>query len=123
MDIGQTGFTSISANRLSCEYAVVARTNACCFLQRFNAVDGYMITKKRFSKLLLSGLLSATTFAFVSTSFAAQFIVSNIRVNGLSRIPTSTFYNYLHVKKGEAFSSEQSAEVIRDLYNTGFFSS
>jgi len=52
-----------------------------------------------------------------------SFIVKDIRVDGLQRISTGTVLNYLPVQAGEEIGSESTPEIIRALYNTGFFQS
>ncbi|MCK5728738.1 MAG: outer membrane protein assembly factor BamA [Methylococcales bacterium] len=52
---------------------------------------------------------------------AESFIVDNIQVKGLQRTPIGTVYNYLPIKVGEEFNSEQSGKAIRALFDTGFF--
>lgn len=65
---------------------------------------------------LLAGLLAASAWAF------EPFVVRDIRVEGLQRISAGTVFNYLPVKVGEVFDEARSAEAIRALFKTGFFS-
>lgn len=56
--------------------------------------------------------------------FAADsFVVKSIRVVGLKRLSKGTVYNYLPVQVGETLASEETASIIRELYDTGFFQS
>ncbi len=55
------------------------------------------------------------------TAAASEFIVQDIRVEGLQRISAGTVFNYLPVTVGARFDETQSAEVIRALFKTGFF--
>lgn len=66
--------------------------------------------------LLLAGFLSAKAWAF------EPFVVRDIRVEGLQRIAAGTVFNYLPVKVGETFDEARSAEAIRALFKTGYFS-
>jgi len=50
-----------------------------------------------------------------------QFLVENIKVNGLQRISAGTVYNYLPVNVGESFDSSKAGSAIRTLFKTGFF--
>lgn len=50
------------------------------------------------------------------------FTVTDIRVEGLQRIAAGTVFSYLPVKTGEAFDEARSAEAVRALFRTGFFS-
>ena len=70
---------------------------------------------KRVAALLLLASLSANAFAF------APFVVSDIRIDGLSRIAAGTVYNYLPVDKGDRMTNAQAQRAIRALYDTKFF--
>ncbi|KQX98845.1 outer membrane protein assembly factor BamA [Rhodanobacter sp. Root480] len=70
---------------------------------------------KRVAALLLLASLSANAFAF------APFVVSDIRIDGLSRIAAGTVYNYLPVDKGDQMTNAQAQRAIRALYDTKFF--
>ncbi len=54
---------------------------------------------------------------------AASFIVRDIKVSGLHRVSVGTVLNYLPVQLGEEVGSESTAQIIRALYETGFFQS
>ena len=69
-----------------------------------------------FSRWLLLGLLVSQ-----AVKSDEEFIVSDIKVNGLQRISLGTVYNYLPVNVGERFSQEKVAPAIRALFKTGFF--
>lgn len=60
---------------------------------------------------VLSGLVKA----------ADDFVVSDIRLQGLERITDGTLLNYLPVQVGDTFELKQASHVIRQLYKTGFF--
>ena len=60
--------------------------------------------------LLMSGQLAAQ-----------EFIIEDIRVQGLQRITPGTVFNYLPMKVGDIFDDSASAEAIRALYKTGLF--
>ena len=50
------------------------------------------------------------------------FTISDIRVEGLSRIAPGTVFTYLPVEKGDSLTSDRADQAIRALYKTGFFS-
>jgi len=50
-----------------------------------------------------------------------DFVVSDIKVEGLQRISEGTVYNYLPVNIGDHLSPARIREAIRALYGTGFF--
>ena len=60
-----------------------------------------------------------------STSvFAAEgFIVKDIKVVGLQRVSTGTVLNYLPIQVGEEVGPTSTPQIIRSLYETGFFQS
>jgi outer membrane protein insertion porin family len=53
---------------------------------------------------------------------AGDFIVGDIRVEGLQRISEGTVYNYLPVNIGDRLDQRRVQEAIRALFGTGFFS-
>ncbi|PCI18723.1 MAG: outer membrane protein assembly factor BamA, partial [Piscirickettsiaceae bacterium] len=54
--------------------------------------------------------------------FAIQpFIVKDVKINGLQRITAGAVFNALTVKVGEQFTDEKSENVIRELFQMGFF--
>jgi len=71
---------------------------------------------KRIAALILLASLSANAFAF------DPFVVSDIRIDGLSRISAGTVYNYLPVNKGDRLTDDSAKRAIRALYQTKFFS-
>ena len=58
---------------------------------------------------------------FASHALADSFRVSDIRVEGLQRITAGTVFNYLSVKPGDVVYLERTADIVRELYKTGFF--
>ncbi len=50
-----------------------------------------------------------------------SFIVSDIRLEGLEKIPDGTLLNYLPVIQGDPLDDKQVVFAIRELYKTGFF--
>jgi len=71
---------------------------------------------KRIAALILLASLSANVLAF------EPFVVSDIRIDGLSRISAGTVYNYLPISKGDRLTSDEVQRAIRALYQTNFFS-
>ena len=53
--------------------------------------------------------------------FAEGFRISDIRVEGLQRITAGTVFNYLPVKPGDIVDLDQTSDIVRALYKTGFF--
>ena len=74
------------------------------------------VTMKRIAALFLLAWF-ATTNAYAFDAFT----ISDIRVEGLSRIAPGTVFTYLPVEKGDALTSDRADQAIRALYKTGFF--
>ena len=66
-------------------------------------------------------LALATLLVSQSVLSEDQFIVENIKVNGLQRISAGTVYNYLPVNVGENFPFSKAGSAIKELFKTGFF--
>lgn len=72
--------------------------------------------KYRLRIFVLISLLFLTARAF-----SASFVVEDIRVEGLQRIAAGTVFSYLPFRVGDRIQDEETAEIIRALYKTGFF--
>lgn len=70
----------------------------------------------KYKWLLVSAMLFCTPVWALGS-----FVVQDIKVIGLQRISLGTAFNYLPIKVGEEFEESQAANVIRELYKTGFF--
>jgi outer membrane protein insertion porin family len=57
----------------------------------------------------------------VSAAHARGFRVQDIRVEGLQRITAGTVFNYLSIKPGDVVVYDRTADIVRELYQTGFF--
>jgi outer membrane protein insertion porin family len=71
-------------------------------------------------------LLAALASQLIYTSAHAQatqgdFVVGDIRIEGLQRISEGTVFNYLPVNIGDHLDSARIGEAMRALYTTGFF--
>ncbi|MEO5565381.1 MAG: outer membrane protein assembly factor BamA [Luteimonas sp.] len=49
------------------------------------------------------------------------FTVSDIRLDGLQRVPAGTVFTYLPIERGDRVDHGKIADAIRSLYKTGFF--
>jgi outer membrane protein insertion porin family len=67
--------------------------------------------------LLFFLIFSTQTFVWADSTF----VVNNIEFQGLQRVSKDTIENYLPIKRGQTFHENQSSEVLRALYKTGFF--
>ena len=50
-----------------------------------------------------------------------SFVVDEIRIEGLERLPDGTLLNYLPVQVGDPLDSKQIVYSVKELYKTGFF--
>jgi len=72
-----------------------------------------------FSRAITLCFLLASLVAF--NLHAAELVIKDIRVEGLQRISAGTVFNHLPVKIGQTVQSEDTAEIIKSLYKSGFF--
>ena len=66
----------------------------------------------------------AVVCVLVAASFAAfgqQFVVEDIRVEGLRRVSVGSVFNELTIAVGDTVTGEDTARAIRALFATGFF--
>lgn len=71
-----------------------------------------------FNKLLYVLL----ALVIISPSQAAQeFVIEDIRVEGLERVTPGTVFNYLPMRVGDTFDDSRSSEAVRALFKTGLF--
>ncbi len=70
-------------------------------------------------KLLCILLLTLSIIAPLQA--AQEFVIEDIRVEGLERITPGTVFNYLPMKVGDKFDDSRSSEAVRALFKTGFF--
>lgn len=52
---------------------------------------------------------------------AEEFIIEDIRVEGLQRLTPGTIFNYLPLEVGDEYNDQISLEAVRALFRTGFF--
>ena len=64
---------------------------------------------------------TATCHAQALSSDPGDFVVGDIKVEGLQRIAEGTVYNYLPVSLGDRMTHQKVEESLRALYATGFF--
>ena len=65
---------------------------------------------------------AAQAQALAPAADPTDFVVSDIRVDGLQRISAGTVFTYLPVERGDRLDRAGAAEAIRALFRTGFFS-
>ncbi|KTD38877.1 outer membrane protein [Legionella nautarum] len=85
---------------------------------------GRNIRMKKVSRKILLGICCSTMLTWsIQVSAANEFIVRDIKITGLQRVSTGTVLNYLPVQVGEEVGPASTAQIIRALYDTGFFQS
>ena len=73
-----------------------------------------------FRRLIIGMLLAYAPLAQAQGE-SPDFVVGNIRVEGLQRISEGTIYNYLPVNIGDRLDQRRIQEAVRALFATGFF--
>ena len=74
------------------------------------------------SAVVLTRTLFLLTLLISLPALAAErFVVSEIKIEGLERLPDGTLLNYLPIQVGDPVDRKQVAFAIRELYQTGFF--
>lgn len=53
---------------------------------------------------------------------ADDFVISHIKIEGLQRITPDTVKSYLPIQPGETYTDTKGPEILKSLYETGFFS-
>ena len=57
----------------------------------------------------------------VPTYAADEFIVRDVRIEGLMRISEGTVFNYLPINIGDTLDQQRVQEALRAVFATGFF--
>jgi outer membrane protein insertion porin family len=57
----------------------------------------------------------------MTPAHADSFVVSEIKIEGLQRLPDGTLLNYLPIVAGDPVDDDQITYAISELYKTGFF--
>ena len=79
---------------------------------------------KKVSNKLILGVCCSTLLVWATQTMAEDsFVVKGIKVTGLQRVSTGTVLNYIPVQVGEEITPSSTAQIIRTLYDTGFFQS
>lgn len=79
---------------------------------------------KKINNKMIVAICCSSALAFSSPSWSDNgFIVRDIKVNGLQRVSMGTVLNYLPVEVGEEVTPASTPQIIRSLYDTGFFQS
>lgn len=71
-----------------------------------------------FTRLLFFVLLNSVC---ILSAYADSFVVSEIKIEGLQRLPDGTLLNYLPIVAGDPVDDNQITYAVSELYKTGFF--
>lgn len=77
-------------------------------------LNGNRLSQLQFIIVLLCVLMA-------QVQAASEFVIRDIRVEGLERISPGTVFNYLPMKVGDTFNDSRSSEAVKALFKTGFF--
>lgn len=69
----------------------------------------------------MRGAAAAVLSAFAAAALAQEFVVKDIRVEGIQRTEAGTVFSYLPLRVGDRFDPEKGVAAIRALYATGLF--
>lgn len=69
----------------------------------------------------MRGVAAAVFSAFAAAAFAQEFVVKDIRVEGIQRTEAGTVFSYLPLRVGDRFDPDKGVAAIRALYATGLF--
>ena len=70
---------------------------------------------KHFNILIFLALFSPGSWAI------EEFVIQDIRLEGLSRVSAGNVFNHLPVKIGDKFNDRRSSETVKALFKSGFF--
>jgi outer membrane protein insertion porin family len=76
----------------------------------------------KITSVLLKFLYSLVVLALLNSQVAAQeFVIEDIRVEGLQRLTAGTIFNYLPLEVGDTYTNQTSVNAVSALFRTGFF--
>jgi len=95
--------------------SIGVRSTGVCSILVQQELFGFLSVIKRFISIF--ALLCAS-----ATASASNFVVSDIRLEGLQRVSASPVFAALTVQVGDAVDSEVIRQNIQSIFSTGFFS-
>lgn len=80
---------------------------------------------KKISKQLVLAVCYSSLLTWSAQGYtnSETFVVRDIKITGLQRVKMGTVLNYLPVQVGEEVGPATTPQIIRSLYDTGFFQS
>ena len=86
------------------------------------AASGFLSAASAVALSAALAVPSAFVLQLASVSVAQAATVSSIDVRGNQRVDAETIRNYLTIKPGQSFSSDDIDESVKRLFGTGLFS-
>ena len=75
----------------------------------------------KFNQLVVAGLLCSSASLANAASGNSEFVVEDIRVEGLQRVALGAALTYIPVQKGDEVNSFRITQLIRSLYSSTHF--
>ena len=100
---------------------------ACMIIPSFGSLSAHPCATTRCRRFIYSFLIFILFNSVFSLSAnagsanAGSFVVSEIKIEGLQRLPDGTLLNYLPIVVGDPVDDNQITFSISELYKTGFF--
>jgi outer membrane protein insertion porin family len=79
------------------------------------------VSSRRRVPVALRRAAAAVLAACCISAFAQEFVVRDIRVEGVQRTEPGTVFSYLPIRVGDRFDPERGSQAIRALYGSGLF--
>ena len=79
------------------------------------------VSSRRRVPVALRRAAAAVLAAYCLSAFAQEFVVRDIRVEGVQRTEPGTVFSYLPIRVGDRFDPERGSQAIRALYGSGLF--
>jgi outer membrane protein insertion porin family len=79
------------------------------------------VSTRRRVPAALRRVVAAVVAAYCVSAFGQEFVVRDIRVEGVQRTEPGTVFSYLPVRVGDRFDPERGTQAIRALYASGLF--
>ena len=79
------------------------------------------MSSRRSVPLTLRRVAAAVLAAYCIGAHAQEFVVRDIRVEGIQRTEAGTVFTYLPIRVGDRFDPERGTQAIRALYASGLF--
>jgi outer membrane protein insertion porin family len=79
------------------------------------------VSNRRSAGVALRRIAAAVLAAYCISVQAQEFVVRDIRVEGIQRTEAGTVFTYLPIRVGDRFDPERGSQAIRALYASGLF--